>query len=280
MGRLENKVAFVTGAARGQGRAHCVKMAREGADIIATDICEQIDTVPYDLATWQDLEETARLVEKEGQRIVFRKADVRDRSSLEAAVKDGVAELGRLDIVVPNAGIWGPNHPFVDMPDDAMTNMVDVQMYGPYNTCKATVPYLIEQGEGGAIVILCSTAANKGFLHQVHYNMAKTAVVGLMRTLAQELAPHFIRVNTVNPSSTNTTMIQNPAIWSAFAPGVENPTTDDFGHIFTNMNLLPIPWMEPEDTANAVAFLASDEARYITGIELPVDAGFLAKVPG
>jgi (+)-trans-carveol dehydrogenase len=158
--------------------------------------------------------------------------------------------------------------------------MLDVQMMGPYNACKVTVPRLIEQGTGGSIVILCSTAANKGFLNQVHYNMGKTAVVGLMRSLAQELAPHFIRVNTVNPSSTNTTMIQNPAIWGAFAPGVENPTADDFGDAFTRMNLLPIPWMEAEDTANAVCFLASDEARYITGIELPVDAGFLAKLPG
>jgi len=279
MGRLEGKVAFVTGAARGQGRAHCVKMAKEGADIIAVDICEQIASVPYDLASWEDLEETARLVQKEGRRVVIRKADVRDRPALEAAVKDGVAELGRLDIVVPNAGIWS-SAPFVELTDEMTKDMIDVQMYGPYNACKATVPYLIEQGEGGAIVILCSTAANKGFLNQAHYNMGKSAVVGLMRTLAQELAPHFIRANTVNPSSTNTTMIQNPAIWSAFAPGVENPTADDFGHLFSRMNLLPIPWMEPEDTANAVAFLASDEARYITGIELPVDAGFLAKLPG
>jgi SDR family mycofactocin-dependent oxidoreductase len=279
MGRLENKVAFVTGAARGQGRAHCVKMAKEGADIIAVDICEQIDSVPYGLGTWEDLQETARLVEKEDRRIVISKADVRDRDSLDVAVKAGIAELGRLDIVVPNAGIWS-SAPFVDLTDEMFQDMIDVQMMGPYNACKVTVPHLIEQGTGGAIVILCSTAANKGFLNQAHYNMAKTAVVGLMRSLAQELAPHFIRVNTVNPSSTNTTMIQNPAIWGAFAPGVENPTADDFGHLFTRMNLLPIPWMEAEDTANAVAFLASDEARYITGIELPVDAGFLAKLPG
>jgi (+)-trans-carveol dehydrogenase len=279
MGRVDGKVAFITGAARGQGRAHAVKLAEEGADIIAVDICEQIDSVPYGLGTMDDLEETARLVEKEGRRIVFRKADVRDRSSLDSAVQAGIAELGRLDIVVSNAGIWS-NAPFVDMQDQMLKDMLDVQLMGPYNTCKVTVPHLIEQGSGGAIVFIASTAANKGFLHQVHYNMGKTAVIGLMRSLAQELAPHFIRANTINPSSTNTTMIQNPAIWSAFAPGVENPTEADFGDQFTKMNLLPIPWMEPVDTANAVCFLASDEARYITGIELPVDAGFLAKLPG
>jgi (+)-trans-carveol dehydrogenase len=279
MGRLEGKVAFVTGAARGQGRAHCVKMAQEGADIIAVDICEQMATVPYELSTMEDLQETAHLVEKEDRRIVFRKADVRDRSSLQAAVDQGLETFGHLDIVVPNAGIWS-NSAFVDMPDDMLHEMIDVQMFGPYNTCKVTVPQLIEQGTGGAIVILCSTAGDKGFPHQIHYNMAKHAVVGLMRTLAAELAPHFIRVNTVHPSSTNTKMIQNPAIWSAFAPGVENPTAADFGDKFTAMNLLPIPWAEPEDTANAVAWLASDEARYITGVTLPVDAGFLQKLPG
>lgn len=279
MGRLEGKVAFVTGAARGQGRAHCVKMAQEGADIIAVDICEQIATVPYPLATMEDLQETARLVEKEGRRAIVRKADVRDRAALQTAVDEGVKEFGRLDIVVPNAGIWS-NSAFIDMPDDMLHEMVDVQMFGVYNACKVTVPHLIEQGSGGAIVILCSTAGDRGFPHQIHYNMAKHGVVGIMRTLAAELAPHFIRVNTVHPSSTNTDMIQNPAIWSAFAPGVENPTEKDFGDKFVAMNLLPIPWMQPEDTANAVAWLASDEARYITGITLPVDAGFLAKLPG
>jgi NAD(P)-dependent dehydrogenase (short-subunit alcohol dehydrogenase family) len=150
-------------------------------------------------------------------------------------------------------------------------------MYGPYNVCKAAVPIMLEQDQGGSIVIISSTAGMRGFPNQVHYNMGKHAVVGLMRSLANELAPHFIRANTIHPSSTNTKMIQNEAIWGAFAPGVENPTVDDFGDTFTAMNLLPIPWMEPSDISDAVAWLASDESKYVTGVTLPVDAGYLAK---
>jgi (+)-trans-carveol dehydrogenase len=276
MGKLDGKVAFITGAGRGQGRAHAVRLAEEGADIIAVDICAPIASVPYEMSSQADLDETARLVEALDQRIVARKADVRDRASLQAAVTEGVTELGRLDIVVANAGIWSAA-PFVDMTDEMYHDMIDVQMHGPYNACKVTVPILIEQGHGGSIVIISSTAGMRGFPNQVHYNMGKHAVVGLMRTLANELAPHFIRANTIHPSSTFTKMIDNAAIWSAFAPGVENPTVADFGDTFTAMNLLPIPWMEPVDISHAVAWLASDESRYVTGVTLPVDAGYLAK---
>jgi NAD(P)-dependent dehydrogenase (short-subunit alcohol dehydrogenase family) len=195
---------------------------------------------------------------------------------VESAVRAGVAELGRLDIVVANAGIWSAA-PFVEMSDEMYRDMIDVQMHGPYNTCKATVPILVEQGSGGSIIIISSTAGMRGFPNQVHYNMGKHAVVGLMRTLANELAPHFIRANTIHPSSTFTKMIDNEAIWNAFAPGVQNPTVADFGDTFTAMNLLPIPWMEPVDISHAVAWLASDESRYVTGVTLPVDAGYLAK---
>ena len=273
---LSGKVALITGAGRGQGRAHAVRLAEEGADIIAVDICEQIASVPYELASQADLDETGKLVEQLGRHVVTAKADVRDLASITEAVRQGVAELGRLDIVVANAGIWSAA-PFTEMPDQAYHDMIDVQMHGPYHTCRAAVPIMIEQGTGGSIVIISSTAGLRGFPHQVHYNMGKHAVVGLMRTLANELAPHFIRANTVHPSSTNTKMIQNEAIWSAFAPGVENPTVADFGDTFTAMNLLPIPWMEPVDISHAVAWLASDESRYVTGVTLPVDAGYLAK---
>ncbi|MDT7708913.1 MAG: hypothetical protein QOG20_4520 [Pseudonocardiales bacterium] len=276
MGKLEGKVALITGAGRGQGRAHAVRLAEEGADIIALDICAPIASVPYEMSSLADLDETAKLVEQLDRRIVARPADVRDRAAIAAAVADGVAELGRLDVVVANAGIWS-GAPFVDMTDDMYRDMIDVQMHGPYNTCKVAVPYMIEQGTGGSIVIISSTAGMRGFPNQVHYNMGKHAVVGLMRSLANELAPHFIRANTIHPSSTNTKMIQNETIWSAFAPGVENPTVDDFGDTFTAMNLLPIPWMEPVDISHAVAWLASDESRYVTGVTLPVDAGYLAK---
>jgi (+)-trans-carveol dehydrogenase len=276
MGKLDGKVAFITGAGRGQGRSHALKLAEECADIIAVDICAPIASVPYEMSSEADLAETAKLVEALDRRIVTRKADVRDRASVETAVRDGVSELGRLDIVVANAGIWS-TAPFVDMSDEMYHDMIDVQMHGPYNTCKATVPILLEQGTGGSIVIISSTAGMRGFLNQVHYNMGKHAVVGLMRSLANELAPHFIRANTIHPSSVFSKMIDNEAIWSAFAPGVENPTVADFGDTFTAMNLLPIPWMEPVDISNAVAWLASDESRYVTGVTLPVDAGYLAK---
>jgi SDR family mycofactocin-dependent oxidoreductase len=276
MGKLDGKVALITGAARGQGRAHAIRLAAEGADIIAVDICAPIDTVPYALSSADDLNETAARVEELDRRIVAQQADVRDREALGAAVREGIAELGRLDIVVGNAGIWS-NAPFVDMTDQMYHDMIDVQLHGNYNLAKVTVPQLIAQGEGGSVILISSTAGMRGFPNQIHYNVAKHGVVGLMRSLANELAPHFIRVNTIHPSSVNTKMIQNEAIWSAFAPGVENPTVDDFGDTFTAMNLLPIPWMEPSDISGAVAWLASDDARYVTGITLPVDAGYLAK---
>jgi SDR family mycofactocin-dependent oxidoreductase len=270
---------LITGAGRGQGRAHAIRLAEEGADIIALDICAPIASVPYPLSGLEDLAETAKLVEKLGRRIVARPTDVRDHSAVTVAVQEGVEELGSLDIVVANAGILS-TAAFVDMTDEMYHDVIDVQMHGPYYTCKAAVPVMIQQGRGGSIVIISSTAGMRGFPNQVHYNMAKHAVVGLMRSLANELAPHFIRVNTIHPSSTNTKMIQNEAIWSLFAPGVENPTVDDFGQAFTALNLLPIPWMEPVDISHAVAWLASDESRYVTGVTLPVDAGFLAKFTG
>lgn len=277
MGRLDSKVAFITGASRGQGRSHAVRMAEEGADIIAVDICEQIESVPYELGTMDELEETRELVEKAGRRCVVAKADVRSLPELQAAVAQGVAELGRLDVVCANAGIWSTAQ-FTDMPEQTYRDMIDVQMHGAYYTCQATVPQLVQQGQGGSIIITSSTAGLKGFPSQVHYNMAKHAQVGLMRTLANELAPHFIRCNSVHPSSTFTKMIDNAAIHAAFAPGVENPTVADFGDKFTAMNLLPVPWAEAIDISHAVVYLASDESRYVTGVTLPVDSGFMAKL--
>jgi (+)-trans-carveol dehydrogenase len=278
MGRLDGKVAFITGAARGQGRSHAVRMAEEGCDIIGVDIGgEQIASVPYELGSQEELEETARLVEALDRRCFIQKADVRKREELQAAADAGIAELGRLDIVVCNSGIWSTG-PFLELSDESYNDMIDVQMHGVYNACKATVGHLVEQGEGGSIVIISSTAGLKGFPNQAHYNMGKHAVVGLMRTLANELAPHMIRVNSIHPSSVFTKMINNPAIWEVFAPGVENPTEADFGETFKALNLLPIPWMEPVDISNGVLFLASDESRYITGVTLPIDAGFMEKL--
>ena len=277
MGRLDGKVALITGAARGQGRAHAIRLAEEGADIIATDLCGEVDSAPYEQASWEDLEETAAAVEKLDRRIHFQRADVRSAAQLNEAVEKGVAALGRLDVVAANAGIWS-HAPLMEMSDEMYHEMIDVNQHGVYNTCRAAVPQLIAQDEGGSIIITSSTAGRKGFANHVHYSSAKHAVVGMMRSLANELAPHFIRVNTVHPTSVYTKMNQNPAIWELFAPGVENPTYDDFGQTFTDLNLLPVPWVDPVDISNAVLFLASDEARYITGVQLPVDAGFHEKL--
>jgi (+)-trans-carveol dehydrogenase len=277
MGRLDGKVAFITGAARGQGRSHAVRLAEEGADIIATDLCGEVDSAPYEQATWEELEETAAQVEKLDRRIHLQRADVRSPEELNDAVAKGVAALGRLDIVAANAGIWS-HAPLMEMSDEMYNDMIDVNQHGVYNTCRAAVPQLIEQGEGGSIVITSSTAGRKGFNNHVHYSAAKHAVVGMMRAMANELAPHFIRVNTIHPTSVYTKMNQNPAMWELFAPGVENPTYDDFGQTFTDLNLLPVPWVDPVDISNAVLFLASDEARYVTGVQLPVDAGFHEKL--
>ena len=277
MGRLDGKVAFITGAARGQGRAHAIRLAEEGADIIATDLCGEVDSAPYEQASWEDLEETAAAVEELDRRIHFQRADVRSAAELNEAVEKGVAALGRLDVVAANAGIWS-HAPLMEMSDEMYHEMIDVNQHGVFNTCRAAVPQLIAQDEGGSIIITSSTAGRKGFANHVHYSSAKHAVVGMMRSLANELAPHFIRVNTVHPTSVYTKMNQNPAIWELFAPGVENPTYDDFGQTFTDLNLLPVPWVDPVDISNAVLFLASDEARYITGVQLPVDAGFHEKL--
>ncbi len=271
-GRVAGKVAFVTGAARGQGRSHALRLAEEGADIIAVDICDQIDTVPYGMATPADLEQTVKEVEALDRRIVAAQADVRDFGAVRSAVDAGVAELGRLDIVCGNAGIFSFAAGGADLDESMWSDMIDVNLTGVWHTAKAAVPHLIAAG-GGSIVLTSSTAGLKGFPNFAHYVSAKHGVVGLMRTLALELAPHHIRVNTVHPTSVDTDMVQNEATWSLFRPDLATPTREDARATFQSMNALPIPWVEPRDISNAVLFLASDEARYITGVTLPVDAG-------
>jgi SDR family mycofactocin-dependent oxidoreductase len=278
MGRLDGKVAFVTGAARGQGRSHALRLAQEGADIIAVDIAEQLPTVPYTGATPEDLAETVRQVEALDRRIVATKADVRDYGALKSAVDEGVAQLGRLDIVSANAGIFTEGRAD-ELPEETWQEMIDVNLTGVWHTCKAAIPHLKAGGNGGSIVITSSTAGIQGFENFAHYVAAKHGVVGLMRTLALELAPDFIRVNTVHPTSVDTDMIQNDMTYGLFAPDLapEERTKDVMGSRFQGMNALPIPWVEPVDISNAVLFLASDEARYITGVMLPVDAGATIK---
>jgi SDR family mycofactocin-dependent oxidoreductase len=277
MGRLEGKVAFVTGAARGQGRSHALRLAEEGADIVAVDIAGQISTVRYPMATPDDLAETVRQVEAMDRRIVATQADVRDYDAMKSAVDDGVAQLGRLDIVAANAGI-GTFGTMEELTDEEWDDMLDTNLKGVWHTAKASIPHLRAAG-GGSMILTSSTAGLMGLANLGHYVAAKHGVVGLMRTLALELAPDMIRVNTVHPTSVDTDMIHNEATYALFAPdlGPDERTRDALGARFATLNALPIQWVEAVDISNAVVFLASDEARYITGVTLPVDAGSLVK---
>lgn len=277
MGKLEGKVAFITGAARSQGRSHAIRLAQEGADIIAVDLCGPVDTIEmYPPANDADLAETVKQVEALDRRIVATKADVRDSAALRKAVDDGVAELGRLDIVLGNAGVF-EIAPALDITDDAWQNMIDVNLTGVWNTCKVALPHLIAGGRGGSIVLTSSTAGLKGTPNTVHYTATKHGVVGIMRALANEFGQHSIRVNTVHPTGVDTVMIQNPKTWGLFAPDDPNPSREKSAPIFQSTNTLPVPWIEAIDISNAIAFLVSDDARYITGATLPVDAGYTVK---
>jgi SDR family mycofactocin-dependent oxidoreductase len=275
-GRVEGKVAFITGAARGQGRSHAVRLAQEGADIIAVDLCDQVDSVPYQMATPEDLADTVKQVEALDRRIVATKADVRDYGALKKALDDGVAQLGRLDIVSANAGIasFGGAE---ELPEQTWQDMIDTNLTGVWHAAKAAIPHLIAGGRGGSIVLTSSAAGLKAYANAAHYVSAKHGVVGLMRTLALELAPHMIRVNSLHPTQVDTDMVMNEFTFKLFSPDTLNPTIEDFRPASQAMNALPIPWVEPVDISNALLFLASDEARYITGVTLPVDAGTVIK---
>ncbi|MEO3787362.1 mycofactocin-coupled SDR family oxidoreductase [Actinocorallia sp. B10E7] len=276
-GRVEGKVAFITGAARGQGRSHAVRLAEEGADIIAVDICKQIDTVPIPMSTPEDLDETVEQVKALGRRIIATQADVRDYDALKAAVDDGVSRLGRLDIVVANAGLAASGDPVQDLDAKPWQDSVDVNLTGVWHTAKASVPHIIEGGRGGSIVLTSSVGGLKAHPFIANYVATKHGVVGLMRTMAVELAQHNIRVNSVHPTQVNTPMLMNEMTYRMFRPDLENPTQEDMAPISQMMNMLPVPWVESVDVSNAVLFLTSDEGRYITGVTLPIDAGSLLK---
>jgi SDR family mycofactocin-dependent oxidoreductase len=271
MGKLEGKVAFITGAARGQGRSHAVRLAAEGADIIAVDICGQIDSVPYPMATPDDLAETVKEVEGLDRRIFARQADVRDEAGLKAAFDAGVAELGPVDIVLANAGI--APMALGEEPHQAWQDVIDVNLTGVFNTVETAIPSMIERGQGGAIVLTSSTAGINGIggpsRGGLGYAAAKHGVVGLMRVYANNLAPHSIRVNTVHPTGVRTPMVVNEAMGEFLAqdPSLSNAMA----------NALPVDMVEPADISNAILWLVSDDARYVTGITVPVDAGFTNK---
>jgi SDR family mycofactocin-dependent oxidoreductase len=275
-GRVAGKVAFITGAARSQGRSHAIRLAQEGADIIAVDIAGPVDSVTaYPGATEEDLAETVKAVEALDRRIVATKADVRDSAALQAAVDEGVAQLGKLDIVCANAGIY-QMHPALELDDAGWRETIDINLTGVWNTVKVALPHLVAN-QGGSIILTSSTAGLKGLANSVHYNAAKHGVVGIMRTIGNEFGAQNIRVNSVHPTAVNTIMIQNPQVWGLFDPDNPNPTRESAEVAFKTINVLPIPWVEPVDISNAILFLASDEARYITGVTLPVDAGFMIK---
>ena len=277
-GRVEGKVAFITGAARGQGRSHAIRLAEEGADIIAVDICDQIDTVPYAMAKPENLEETANMVEDLDRRIVARQADVRDFEQLRSAVEEGISEFGKIDIVCANAGI-ATYAPVWELTEEQWQDMIDTNLTGVWKSCRAVIPHMIERGDGGSIVITSSTAGIMGLGNLAHYVSAKHGVVGLMRALAIELGPHMIRVNSVHPTGVLTDMVQNEPSYRLFRPDLENPTLEDMKPVMQGLNILPIPWVESRDISNAVLWLASDEARYVTGMQLKVDAGSTEKPP-
>ncbi len=271
MGNLDGKVAFITGAARGQGRAHAVRLAADGADVIALDICGDIDSIDYPQSTPEELDETAKLVEKEGRRIVARQADVRDADAVEKVVADGLGEFGRLDIVIANAGVvrlsaGGDRR-------QTFRNIVDVNLFGVWNTVEAALPALIDGGRGGSIVITSSSAGLKGTgtdrAGGQAYTASKRGLVGLMQVWANEYAQHSIRVNTIHPTGVATGMVMNDTMAALFEAGDTA--------VSAMQNALPIPVLMPEDIANAVAFLVSDEAKFITGIAWPLDAGFAVR---
>ncbi|MFD4293959.1 mycofactocin-coupled SDR family oxidoreductase [Rhodococcus sp. NPDC058505] len=266
--RFEGKVAFITGAARGQGRAEAVKFASEGANVIALDACVKFDSTAYAGATEEDLAETVRLVEEQGGKIVATKADVRDFAAVTAALDAGLEMFGRLDYVVANAGICSAALSWEITPEQ-WQETIDVNLTGVFFTCKAAIPKLIEQGEGGSIVITSSVSALTGASFFGHYVASKAGVAGLTRTMANELGMHKIRVNSVHPYGVNTGMVMTDAL----------PLMERFADTLapTFMATLPYGFSEPEDVANVVAFLSSDEAHHITGINMPIDLGNAAR---
>jgi SDR family mycofactocin-dependent oxidoreductase len=262
---LAGKVVTITGAGRGTGRAHCERFADEGADVIALDSDAAID----------DLARTATAVRNRGRRCVARVADVRDMEALTVAVGAGVTELGRLDVIVANAGIHSSGAPAWELSTQAWQHTLDINLTGVWHTVKAGLPHL--GPDGGSIIIISSTNGLRGTVNTAHYTASKHALVGLARTLANELGAERIRVNTVHPGAVGTATLFNEATFKRLRPDLANPTAEDAAVVLAARNLLPVPWIEPVDVANAAVFLASDAARYITGTALVVDAGLTQK---
>jgi (+)-trans-carveol dehydrogenase len=273
MARFDGKVALISGVARGQGRSHALRLASEGAAIIGFDGLCTYDTVPYKQATEEDLAETVRLVEATGGRVVAGRADVRERDEIAAIVEKGVAEFGGIDIVLANAGIGINSRRFWEISQQEWDDVIAVCLTGVWHTVSAAVPTMIAGGKGGSVVMTASAAAIKAAPQLAAYTAAKTAVIGMMRSMANDLAPYKIRINCIAPTAVPTDFVLNERLYEIFCPDLENPTVEDAAKILRRMHPLGEPWVEPRDVSAAIAFLASDEARYVSGIVLPVDLG-------
>ena len=277
MGRLDGKVALITGAARGQGRAHALTLAREGADIVAVDIAEDVASVPYEMARAEDLEETVAGVEDLDRRAVAVTADVRSQEQIDGAVERGISELGKIDILVANAGI-NSIAPFWEMSEETWQEMIDINLSGVCRSAKAVAPHMIERRRG-AIVMIASQASFEPTAQTAHYTSAKHGVIGLMKTVAVEMAPYEVRCNAICPGAIDTTMINNPTLYELFA-GSGEPTREVAWESVRHYNLLNgRSMLPPEAVSKAVLWLVSDEAEHVTGVALPVDAGHMI-LPG
>ncbi len=280
MSQFDGKVVFVSGAARGQGRAHALRFAQEGADVIAVDACSDHAGLQYPMASEEDLAETVRLVEAEGRRIVARKADVRSQEQLDAAVADGLAELGRIDVVLANAGVFTMAESSWQLSEEEWNTTVDIDLGGVWRTCKAAIPALIEGGRCGAIIMTATSNGYRAEQGHAAYNAAKMGVVALMRSLAGELGQHNIRVNTVHPSIVRTGMMWNDMLVSLMCPGktTETISQDEYYDQLRALHLLPVGSVEPSDISEVMLFLASDAGRFTTAAEIRVECGYINKI--
>lgn len=274
MGKFDGRVALITGGARGQGRSHAVTFAREGASIVVCDIAAQIETVPYGMATEDQLPETAKLVEELDQRCLALQADMRDTAQVQGVVDRTMSEFGRIDILIANHGILSLG-PVADMSDEVWNDVIDTDLTGVFKAMRAVIPHMVEQG-WGRIIATSSMAGRTGLPTVAHYCAAKWGVIGLTKSVAREVADKGVTVNCVCPTNLDSDMIHNKAFYQLFAPGIDNPTREQAAPGFQSLNAIPIPWIQPEDISEAMVFLASEQARYITGEALHVAAGWNA----
>jgi SDR family mycofactocin-dependent oxidoreductase len=277
VGKLEGQVALVTGAARGQGRAHALRLAGEGADIAICDIAADVSTIPYPLATPADLAETVRLVEDLGRKCISVQADVRSTEQMNTVVSSTLETFGKIDVLVANAGVCGFGA-FWELDDQTWDDMIGIDLTGVFKTMRAVVPHMIEQGYG-RIVATSSMGGRYGNPNLAHYIAAKWGVIGLVKSLALEVADKGITVNAVCPSTVDTDMVHNPAFYGLFAPDMANPTKEQVEPLYTGLNKIPIPWIAPDDVSGIVLFLVSPDSKYITGSTLDIGAGQTALMP-